>query len=93
MSVVLMQIPVPANSTVPAFTLPAGLCNFTIYQPTNPQQVFIGTSPNVSATNGMPVSVTPTQQEAYSSVKGVTYYATTGNGTASTFDCIISTAN
>lgn len=93
MSVIMMQIPVPANSTVAAFVLPAGICNFAVFQPTNPQQVFIGTSVNVSAVNGMPVPVTPLQQEAYNTVKGVTYYATTGNGTASSFNCIISTGN
>ena len=84
---------VPSSSTVPVFILPAGLCNFTVYQPTNPQRVFIGTSPNVSATNGIPVPVTPLNQESYNSIAGATYYATTGNGTASSFCYIISTGN
>jgi hypothetical protein len=92
MSVILGQATVPSSSTVPAFTLPGGLCNFTVFQPTGPQPVYLGTSPNVSAANGMPVPVTPLSQECYNTVKGVTYYATTGSVTASTFHYIISTA-
>lgn len=85
---------VPANSTVAVFVLPTGLANFTVYQPTTPQTVYIGTSPNVSSTNGLPVPVTPSNTESYnSSGGGKLVYATTGNGTASTFQYIISTAS
>ena len=86
------QAVVPASSTVAAFTLPAGLCNFTVYQPTTPQAVYIGASTAVSSTNGMPVPVTPLNQETYVAGKGLTWYATSGNGTASSFQYIISTA-
>jgi len=91
MSVIMGTATVPSNSTVAAFVVPAGMANFTVFQPTQPQQVFIGTSPNVSATSGMPVPVTPMQQENYVFSKGSTYYATTGNGTASSFCFLIST--
>jgi hypothetical protein len=84
---------VPSSSTVAVFVLPAGLCNFTVFQPSNPQAVYIGTSVKVSATSGMAVPVTPLNQDSYNSVSGVTYYATTGNGTASSFCFMISTAN
>ena len=87
------QVAVPANSTVPAFTLPAGLCNFTIYQPTTPQAVYVGSSTAVTSTNGLPVPVTPLAQETYVAGRGLTYYATTGNNTASSFQYIICTAN
>ena len=87
------QVTVPASSTVAAFRLPAGLCNFTLYQPTLPQAVYVGPGTAVSSTNGMPVPVTPVSQETYVAGAGVTYYATTGNGTASSFQYIISTAN
>jgi hypothetical protein len=93
MSVIMGQVPVAGNATVPAFTLPAGLCNFTVYQPTNPQAVYVGPSTTVSSVNGLPVPVTPIGQETYVAGKGVTYYATTGNGTASSFQYLISTAN
>jgi len=93
MSVTVGLATVPSSSTVPVFTLPAGLCNFTIFQPTNPQAVYIGTSARVNTTGGMPVPVTPILQESYNSTGGVTYYATTGNGTASSFCYIISTGN
>lgn len=91
MSVILGQAAVPANSTVAVFTLPAGLSNYVIYQPTTAQQVFVGSNARVNATSGMPVPVTPLQSEVYNGSPGVTYYATTGNGTASSFQYIIST--
>lgn len=93
MSIILGQATVPSSSTVAVFTLPGGLCNFTIYQPTQPQAVYVGTSANVAATNGLPVPVTPLQQETYVAGRGVTYFATTGNNTASSFYYIICTAN
>lgn len=91
MSIIMGTATVPSNSTVAAFVVPAGLANFMVFQPTQAQTVFIGTSPNVSATSGMPVSATPMQQENYVFSKGSTYYATTGNGTASSFCFLIST--
>lgn len=90
--IILGQATVPSSSTVAVFSLPSGLCNFMVFQPTQPQAVYIGTSPNVTTTSGMPVPVTPLGQEAYHFNKGVTYYATTGNNTASSFQYLISTA-
>jgi hypothetical protein len=92
MTIIVGSATVPSSSTVTAFVLPSGLCNFTLYQPSQPQSVYVGTSPNVSNTNGVLVSATPVTQESYNSTKGVTYYATTGNGTASSFQFIICTA-
>ena len=92
MSVILGSATVPSSSTVAVFTLPAGLCNFTIYQPTNPQAVYVGPGTAVSSANGMPVPVTPLAQETYVAGRGVTWYATTGNATASSFSYLISTA-
>jgi hypothetical protein len=84
---------VPSSSTVPVFTMPPGLCNVTFYQPSAaPQSVWVGTSVNVSKTNGMLVPVTPVNQDSYNATRGVTYYATTGNATASSFYYIICTA-
>ena len=93
MSVILGQATVPSSSTVAVFTLPAAYCNFTVFQPTPATAtVYLGTSAGVTATNGMPVAVTPTQAESYVATRGVTYYATTGSVTASSFHYIISTA-
>jgi hypothetical protein len=92
MTIIVGSATVPSNSTVAAFTLPAGLCNFTLYQPTQPQVVYVGTSSRVSTTSGLPVPVTPLAQESYVSTAGATYYATTGNGTASSFQYIICSA-
>lgn len=89
MPLVIGQATVPANTTVAVYTLPPGTMNTTLFQPTNPQAVYVGTSPHVSPTNGMKVPITPTNSESYVSAPGVTVYATTGNGTASSFSYII----
>lgn len=92
MTIIVGSATVPSSSTVAVFSMPAGLCNFTLYQPTNPQTVYVGTSTKVNSTNGLPVPTTPLFQESYNSTAGVTYYATTGNNTASSFQYIICTA-
>jgi hypothetical protein len=81
---------VPANSTVAVFALPPGYCNFTIYQPSTPQSVYIGPGSVLTITNGMIVTNTPVNSENYSPGRGTMIYATTGNATASTFCYIIS---
>ena len=91
--VIVGNATVPANSTVAAFRLPPGYSNMTIYQPTTPQSVYIGTSNGVAATNGMLVPNTPLTEETYTGSAGATMWATTGNATASSFNYIISTTN
>ena len=90
MPIIVGQATVPASSTVPAFILPPGTLCTCFYQTTPNQQVWVGTTPNVSATNGMPVPVTPLTCEQYVSSGGATLYATTGNATASSFMYILS---
>ncbi len=92
MSVILGAATVPSSSTVPVFTVPPGPANFTVFQPSGSAVVYVGTSPGVTATNGMPVPVTPLSQESYHGSRGATYYATTGSVTASSFSYLISTA-
>lgn len=91
--ITLGQATVPSSATVQVFTIPAGTVSTIIFQPgwASPQTVYIGTSPNVSATNGMPVPITPTNLDGYLSVTQAKIYATTGNATASSFSFIIST--
>jgi hypothetical protein len=91
MTVIVGSATVPSNSTVAVFSLPPGYSNSVIYQVNNPQAVYIGTSPRVSPVNGMPVPVTPLNQETYTGSANATIYATTGNATASSFSYIIST--
>ncbi len=90
--IILGQATVPSNSTVNVYTIPPGTVNTTVFQPSAgaPATVYIGTTANVSATNGMPVPVTPTNSESYVSTPGVKIYATTGSATASSFSYIIS---
>jgi hypothetical protein len=93
MSVIAGQATVPSSSTVTVFRLPPGYSNFTVFQPTQVQPVYIGTSNGVTATNGMPVPNTPLSQETYTGSAGAAIWATTGNATASSFNYIISTTN
>jgi hypothetical protein len=91
--IILGQATVPSSSTVSVFTIPAGTVSTVIFQPpwVSAQAVYIGTSPGVSATNGLLVPVTPTNLDGYLSVTQAKIYATTGNATASSFSYIIST--
>lgn len=96
MSIIVGNAPVPGNSTVAVFVLPTGLSNFCVYQPTtgSPATVYVGTSPSVSKTNGLPVPISPSNTESYNSTGGgQLVYATTGSAAASSFQYIISTAN
>ena len=93
MSLIAGNATVPASATVAVFSLPPGYSNITMYQPTQAQAVYIGTSAHVAATNGMIVPNTPVSSETYIGSAGATIYATTGNGTASSFNYILSTAN
>lgn len=92
MTIVVGSATVPSNSTVAVFSMPAGLCNFTLYQPTQAQVVYVGTTARLTSVNGLPIPASPLYQESYNSTAGVTMYATTGNGTASSFQYIICTA-
>jgi hypothetical protein len=83
---------VPSNSTIPVFSLPPGYSNLTVYQPSQAQSVWVGTGPGVTPTTGMIVPVTPLNTETYTGAMGATMYATTGNGTASSFSYILCTA-
>lgn len=91
--IVAGQATVPSNSTVNVFTIPAGTVSTVLFQPqwVSPQTVYIGSSQNVSAVNGMPVPVTPLSQDGYVAAAAVKVWATTGNATASSFSYIIST--
>jgi hypothetical protein len=91
-SVILGSATVPSSTTVAVFSLPPGYSNFTVYQPTQAQPVYIGPGSAVTAVNGMPVPNTPLNQETYTGSAGATIYATTGNATASSFSYIICTS-
>lgn len=93
MSYVMGTVSVPGSSTVTAFVVPPGYCNVVLYQPAQAQQVFVGSSSRVSATNGMPVPSTPLNTETYVASAGATWFATTGNTTAATFCYLLSSAN
>lgn len=93
MSLIIGKATVPSSSTVAVFFMPPGYSNMTLYQQTQAQAVYVGTSAHVAATSGMPVSNTPVNTETYIGSAGAMMYATTGNGTASSFNYILSTTN
>ena len=92
MSIILGSATVPSSSTVVVFTVPI-LSNFTLFQPSGQQAVYLGTSPKVSSTNGLMLSASPTSMDGYNSTGASTYYATTGTTVASSFQYIIATSN
>lgn len=91
MSVIVGSATVPSSTTIAAFTLPPGYSNFTMYQSSGRNQVYVGTSISTSTVNGMYVPITPLTQETYTGSAGATVYATTGGTAASSFNYIIST--
>lgn len=94
MSYVMGTVTVPGSSTVAAFIVPPGYFNMTVYQPSQAQQVFVGTSSRVSTSNGMPITSTPISCDGVLGTGGpTTYFATTGNSTAATFCYMIATTN
>jgi hypothetical protein len=91
MPIFLGQATVPSNSTVQVFILPPGTVNTTMWQPTPmAAQVYLGTSINVSTSNGMPLNSTPLNSESYVTSKGTPVWATTGSVTGASFQYIIS---
>lgn len=90
---IMGTVTVPGNSTVSGFTVPPGYGNVTLYQPSQAQPVFVGTSARVSAVSGLPITSTPITTETVVGSGGITYFATTGNATAATFCYFVSSTN
>lgn len=84
------QATVPGSNTVRVFTLPAGLCNVSIYN-LGTQSVFLGTSANVTTSNGLQCHSVPTSFNSYVSSSGTDVFGTTGNATAGTINYVIVT--
>lgn len=94
MGLIMGTISVAGNATIPCFNVPPGYFNMTVYQPSQAQNVFVGTSSRVSSSTGMILTPTPVSSEGVVGTGGpTTYFATTGNATAATFCYIISTTN
>jgi len=92
MTVVMGNVTVPANATIPVFLLPTGLSNFTVFQQSGPT-VYVGSSTALTNKNGLPIPVSPANVETYNSTGGGTmFYATTASTLPSSFQFIISTA-
>lgn len=69
------------NTTVPIFTVPAGLCNVTFWNVSG-VNVYVGTSTAVTSANGLQCHSIPTNFFTYVGNKGATFYG--ANPTAST---------
>jgi hypothetical protein len=90
-SIITGQATVPSNSTVPLFTVPAGLSNTTIYN-LGTIPTYVGTSTALTTSNGMLVPTPPLDVSGYVGSKGATVFGTTGSATASTVNYLVSTA-
>lgn len=94
MALIMGTISVPGNATVASFIIPPGYFNMTVYQPSQAQRVFVGTSSSVNSTNGMAITPTPITSEGAVGTGGpTTFFATTGNATAATFCYLLSSTN
>jgi hypothetical protein len=81
---------VPASSTVPVFFIPP-LSNITLYN-IGAQQVYLGTSAQVSAANGLVCHSIPTTFFTHVGSRGTQVYATTGNATPGTVNYLLVTS-
>lgn len=83
---------VQGGSTVPLFVVPASLCNVTFWNSAT-AITYVGTSKNVTATNGMQCHSIPTSFFSYVGCAGATFYgmAPTGTGATAQINYIIST--
>lgn len=90
MAYIMGQATVPTNSTVPLFTVPAGLCNVTFWNVSTPN-IYVGTSTNVTTTNGLQCHSIPTNFFTYVSSKGATFFGANPSGVAGTVNYAIVT--
>lgn len=92
MAYVMGQVAVASN-TVPLFTVPSGLCNFTFYQANNTTiPTYVGTSTALTSSNGMVCPVAPgVPFQNYVSSKGATFYVANTSATTVTVSYFMST--
>lgn len=85
------QATCPTTSTVPLFTVPAGLCNVTFWN-VSATNVYVGTSTLVTSANGLVCHSIPTNFFTYVGSRGATFYgANPSASTAGSINFIIST--
>lgn len=90
MTYIMGQATCPTTSTVPLFTVPAGLCNVTFWNISSPT-VYVGTSTAVTATNGLQCHSIPTNFFTYVGSRGATFYGANTSATPGQINFIIST--
>ncbi len=92
MPLIMGNATVPANNTVPIFTVPPSFCSVTFYN-VNPStaSAYIGTSTAVSSANGLVCHSVPVSFETFMGSKGATFYATTGGAVATSVNYLIAT--
>lgn len=93
MAYVIGQVSVANNTTVPLFTVPAGLCNVTFWNSSTSATnvVSVGTSLSVSSTNGLQCHSIPTNFFSYVSSRGATLYGANTSGSVGLINYVIST--
>jgi hypothetical protein len=76
--------------TIAAFTIPPGSCSVTFWSGAA-TTVYLGTSKNLSATNGYAVSTYPTNFAAFGSSGGTTVYGLNTAATTLAVNYVVST--
>ncbi len=89
MAYVMGQVAV-VNTTIPLFTVPAGLCNVTFWN-VSATNVYVGTSSAVTTTNGLQCHSIPTSFFNYVSSKGAVFYGANPTASTATVNYIIVT--
>jgi hypothetical protein len=93
MAYVMGNLQVSNASTVPLFTVPAGLCNVTFWNSSTAASniVYVGTSTVTTSANGLQCHSIPTSFSNYVSSKGATFYGANTSGTTGIVNFIIVT--
>jgi len=87
------NLQVSTATTVPLFTVPAGLCNVTFWNSSTfaTNIVYVGTSTATTSANGLQCHSIPTSFSNYVSSRGATFYGANTSGTTGIVNFIIVT--
>lgn len=78
------------STTVPLFTVPAGLCNVTFWNVSN-VNVYVGTSTALTTANGLQCHSIPTSFFTYVGSRGATFYGAQPTASTAVVNYIIVT--
>lgn len=89
MALIMGQAAVAGTKQI--FTIPPGACSVTFYSASTAGTLYMGTSSNLSASNGYAVPTAPTTFKAFSSSQGANVYGLNSTAGTIAINYIIST--